>query len=366
MADQDYTQLLGASLLQRQPTRVTNWAEGLSAGLNPILGALLLKNAQQSRDDKNQALVDQLVNGGTLNEQQQGILRNNPSLAPQVAASMLSPKENKPITVAAGGTVFDPTTNQPIYTAPKESGPLSSLGKLESDRKAGLIDEATYQRELKARDKRGTTTVNVPPTVINNHLPLDKPNTSATQKDVLDINDQLSLLNEAIGSYDSAYQTLPEQIRQGAMSWKQWAGMPLSPDETAAREKYVLAEAAAGQFSAERLNALYGAALTAGEQARARAFIPGDNDDPTSRITKLKRARDTLQAASKRKRLALLKGIDVSDINKVGKVSAADIGSVDKAAGDFLIEKRDELRRSGMNDAAIQSELQNIAAELNG
>lgn len=119
--DPQIMQAYAMRLLQPQQQAGGSWASALNAGLQPILGAMLLKRADQQQHDKQAATVAQLLQTPGLSDTQKSIIQSNPDMADKLTAALIAQKPASPIATHPGETLVDPSTYKPLYTAPPDT-----------------------------------------------------------------------------------------------------------------------------------------------------------------------------------------------------------------------------------------------------
>jgi hypothetical protein len=198
-------------------------------------------------------------------------------------SSMMTPKP--PIQVAAGGTVLDPTTMQPIYTAPRErTGELGVYDEYVKQQKASgkqpmSIDQFIIEQKKAARNvtvnprermqfdpvRGGVVNLDTgefKPVVSPTGEPIggrEKPLTSGEVNKITDIDTSLGTQKRLKETFDDKYAGYTFQV-QGELA--NVMGSKFGGDNQSQAEWWA-SHAANDNISR---NALFGASLTAGEQ----------------------------------------------------------------------------------------------------
>ncbi len=257
----------------------------------------------------------------------------------QIVKALRGDRERAPIVASPGSVVLDPNDpTKALFTNPSRPEARSDVDAMIEALSGGDPAKAQQlQRQLFDAKVRGpaapTVKVNVGGAVVNlpDTQPLTPANVTETQKGLLSGEDELSQLSSALAGYKRSYSTLPTQARQTVLGWQEYLGGELSPEQETQRKEFIKSRAQIGQYSAEKMNRLFGAALSTGEQGRARPFIPDfDKDSPLEVETKMEAAEGTLKAAGLRKKLALAAGLDLTDATDLARA----VGDVDEIQRD--------------------------------
>lgn len=213
----------------------------------------------------------------------------------EVGGVLLDPKTRQPIfdsrvpkaperqgfVNAGNGNIYDPNTGKWITAPAGTSAPLSTLGKLEADRKAGIISDEAYQAELASMAPKGMTIESDGAggfrVVQGANVGSDKPFTEGQSKDVV-------YATRAQGALD-AFEPVA-----GAMTSRTDRALgvvPMGFGREMQNSDFQVAENAGNEFLQAILRKDTGAAITADEQALyGTTYLPQPGDSPEVLATK--------------------------------------------------------------------------------
>lgn len=124
----------------------------------------------------------------------------------------------------------------------------------------------------------------------------------------LDTTERLARLNDITNTYQSKFLTLPEQVKQGVLSWKGYLGAKLPPEQDQSRREFVTFQQDTLNNLNRYIQEITGAAMGVQEAARITKSMPNMNDDPAAFEAKLANTKREAAVAIARQRYLRSKG----------------------------------------------------------
>lgn len=230
--------------------------------------------------------------------------------------------------------IFSKETGDIVHEAPeKESGPLSTIGKLMTDRDGlppGDPRRAAYDQAIsKATSQRGMLIesdgkdgfrVMTNADQAAGAQGLTKPVKTQVQKGLLDATDNLSRISEIENLFNPGFQLIGTKINASYLKTLDKLGQDLDPTQQKLLDDYTEYKSAAGQMVADTLKKLSGAAVTEHEAKRAYEYIPKpgtgwfDGDSPRQIQAKIGRFKAFTRRAAARLNFINSRGLSIEDI----------------------------------------------------
>jgi hypothetical protein len=304
----------------------------------------------------------------------------------QGAPAMIGMMNKSPIAAAPGTTLLDPRTYKPIYTSPEkppegfQRGPDGSLSLVPGYAEGkGQIASLTEPLQ-KVMNPDGTVNYVPRSQAIGKTAPdeamvvmgpdgkplfmrggsqaiqamqsgLTKAGQDKVQDQLIDMTAQMSQVNRIKGSFKPEFQQIGTRA---GLSWdaiRDKAGMNLNAQERQGVAEFAKYKAEAGQYFADRLKAMSGAAVTEQEMKRQEAYLPNpgsgvfDGDSPTQFSAKVERMQDFMQKATARLHYVSKKGMNIS------QVPLEDMPKIIRDRGNELAKS---IEGRGLDDAAVK------------
>jgi hypothetical protein len=196
---------------------------------------------------------------------------------------------------------------------------------------------------------------------------LTKAGQDKVQDQLIDMTAQMSQVNRIKGSFKPEFQQIGTRA---GLSWdaiRDKAGMNLNAQERQGVAEFAKYKAEAGQYFADRLKAMSGAAVTEQEMKRQEAYLPNpgsgvfDGDSPTQFAAKVERMQDFMQKATARLHYVSKKGMNISqvpleDMPKVIRERGNELAKSLEGKGLSEEAKRDAVRRQLATEFGLVSE----------
>jgi hypothetical protein len=180
---------------------------------------------------------------------------------------------------------------------------------------------------------------------------LTKAGQDKVQDQLIDMTAQMSQVNRIKNSFKPEFQQIGTRA---GLSWdaiRDKAGMNLNPQERQGVAEFAKYKAEAGQYFADRLKAMSGAAVTEQEMKRQEAYLPNpgsgvfDGDSPTQFSAKVERMQDFMQKATARLHYVSKKGMNIS------QVPLDDMPKIIRDRGNELAKS---IEGRGLDEAAVK------------
>jgi hypothetical protein len=182
------------------------------------------------------------------------------------------------------------------------------------------------------------------------------------EEQLIDMTAQMAQVNRIAGQFRPEYQQIGTRA---GLTWdriRDKAGMNLGSDERKQVADFAKYRAEAGQFFADRLKAMSGAAVTEQEMKRQETYLPTpgtgifDGDSPTEFASKTKRMQEFMTNATARLHYVSKKGMSIKD------VSLDEMPKVIRSRGNELAS---EFGKRGLEGDALKSAVrQQLAREF--
>ena len=137
---------------------------------------------------------------------------------------------------------------------------------------------------------------------------LSKPSKKALEKEIIEGVDSVSTLNDLLNDFKPEFFTLETRAGAAFQGFLEKANLS-NPEEAAKYKEYRDFISKLSRNAALEINKLYGAALSQGENARAKSFIPSPSDAPSVAQSKLQQAVREAKRGLARKSYILKKGL---------------------------------------------------------
>lgn len=134
------------------------------------------------------------------------------------------------------------------------------------------------------------------------------------QEDLYKFSEQMQAINNVMSQYRREYLQLPEQLRQYALSTKEWLGGNLTPEQRSQKLRYRSFQSDTLDELNRMLNMLSGAAVTEHEMRRLKQAMPSMDDSPTDFEAKAYAMNRRIAQATARANYVLRKGLTVESI----------------------------------------------------
>lgn len=198
---------------------------------------------------------------------------------------------------------------------------------------------------------------------------MSKSTQTALEKDIIDLDDSLAQYDRMTAAFEPRFQTLGNRWDNLKSAITSKLGYTLAPEAEAELQAFATHRREVGQAFSTTVNKFAGTAMTAQEAERVMVWAPNagtglwDGDDPVTMATKLKKGKEALLEAKRRKRYLLAHGIK-HDFAK-GDTGGIELSDIDKIATKRAGEITAELKAQGLSgDSLNQAVLQRMRQEF--
>jgi hypothetical protein len=244
----------------------------------------------------------------------------------QVMGQRLMPKTSEGFTLGEGQVRYDPS-GKPIATGPakqdeqlvKVLGPDGTVKYVRRSQAEGQAapDEAMV---VMGPDGKPMFARGGAQSVKGLVSGLTNSSQNKIEEQLIDMTAQQAQVNRIASQFRPEYQQIGTRAGLSWSTIRDKAGMNLGPEERKQVADFAKYRAEAGQYFADRLKAMSGAAVTEPEMKRQEAYLPTpgtgifDGDSPTEFAAKTKRMQEFMTNATARLHHVSKKGMNIKDV----------------------------------------------------